>query len=103
MSRTSFLTGAAALLLALPALAQTSSTSTTAAKPGAAPSAMSTEEVSAMTCDQMMTKAQSMSTTSTAAGMTMAHNEMKMAQAAKAKGDEGGCKTHMQKAMKDMT
>ena len=44
-----------------------------------------------------------MSTTSMAAGMTMAHNEMKMAQTAKAKGDEGGCKTHMQKAMKDMT
>ena len=103
MSRIPILAGATALVLALPALAQTTAAPTASSTSKTSPSTMSTEETSAMTCDQMMTKAQSMATTSTAAGMTMAHKEMNMAKAAKAKGDEGGCKTHMQKAMKDMT
>jgi hypothetical protein len=87
--------GATALCLAVPAAAQnTMSGPSNSTTPSATP---------AMTCDQMMAQANRMSMSATGARMTMAQNERHMATMAKEKGDEAGCKTHMEKAMKLMT
>jgi hypothetical protein len=55
-----------------------------------------------MTCDEMMAKAQSMPTSYNSAAMAMAQKERGMANQAKAKSDEAGCKMHMEKVMKLM-
>jgi hypothetical protein len=98
MLRIPLAAGAIALSLAMPAFAQNTMSGGSMNSNGS----MSSSDMSAMTCDQMMTKARSMSTSSSGAGMSMAQKEMGMAQAAKAKNDEAGCKMHMMKAMGDM-
>ena len=98
MLRIPLAAGAMALLIAMPAFAQ----NTMSGGSMNSNSNMSSSDKSAMTCDQMMAKAQSMSANGTGAKMTMMHNEMNMAQQAKAKNDEAGCKMHMMKAMGDM-
>lgn len=87
--------GGIALCLALPALAQ---------GPMYGPSnhttgSMSSDDTSAMSCDQIMKKVKSMSTY--AHGATMAHTrkEMIAARAAKADNDGTGCKMHATKAL----
>lgn len=57
---------------------------------------------SSMTCQAMMDKAGGMSQPSDANKKAMAMKQMDMAKAAKAKGDEMGCKSHMKMAMHDM-
>ena len=81
---------AVALLLATPVFAQNSMSGPN--------NAMSAAPMQSMTCDQMMTKAKSMNAPS-AAAMTMAKKQMKMAQAAMDKNDEAGCKMHMMNVM----
>lgn len=82
---------AVAVCFALPAIAQNSMSSS-----------MSSSGPSAMTCDQMMAKAQRMSSSSTGARMAMAQNQMHLAKVAKQKNDEAGCKAHVQQAMNAM-
>lgn len=89
MLRTCLVTAAIACALALPASAQNTMSGPA---PAAAPS-------SAMTCDQMMVKEQSMTMHANGARMTMAQNHMHLATMAKQKNDEAGCKMHVQKAM----
>lgn len=55
--------------------------------------------MSSMTCDEMMSKAQSMPASAPSGRMTMAHSEISMAQMAQAKNDDAGCKMHAMKAM----
>lgn len=97
MLRISLAAGALALSLAMPAFAQNSMSGGMNSNNG-----MQSDSMSAMTCDQMMAKAKASTTTGSAAKMTMMHNEMAMAQKAKAKNDEAGCKMHMEKAMDEM-
>ena len=82
---------AMAVSLALPAIAQNSMSS-----------AMSSSGSSGMTCDQMMVKEQRMSGASTGARMPIAQNHMHLANMAKQKNDEAGCKAHVQQAIKAM-
>ena len=91
MLRTTLAASALALSLAMPAFAQNTMS-------GPPASAMKASDTS-MTCDQMMAKATSMSTSATGARMTMMQNQKHMAMLAKQKNDEAGCKMHMQKAM----
>ena len=55
-----------------------------------------------MTCDQMMAKAGTTSTSASGGRMAMEQKEMSMARQAKAQKDEAGCKMHMEKAMRLM-
>jgi hypothetical protein len=83
---------AMAVSLALPAIAQNSMSSPMS----------SSGSSSGMTCDQMMAKEQKMSGASTGARMTIAQNHMHLANMAKQKNDEAGCKAHVQQAMDAM-
>jgi hypothetical protein len=87
---------------AMPALAQNTMSGPMAnppPAPGGSPSAATpANDASSMTCDQMMTKAQSMSSSS-GAHMTMAQREISSAQMAQAKNDDAGCKMHAAKAL----
>jgi len=78
-----------ALCLAVPAFAQNTMSA-------------ASSSTSAMTCDQMMAKAERMSASSTGARMAMAQKQMHLAKMAKQKNDEAGCKAHMQQAMNAM-
>jgi len=95
MLRSSLAAGAIALSLTMPAFAQTPAPAQSTT-PGGAMSA----QPAAMTCDQMMAKARSMSTSASGARMTMEQREMSLARQAKAKNDEAGCKMHMEKVMR---
>jgi hypothetical protein len=89
--------GAVGLCLAVPAFAQGSvygpSNNTGSSPP---------TDTSAMTCDQIMWKVQSMSLTASGAIMDMKQKEMLAARQAKAKNDEAGCKMHATKALQLM-
>lgn len=99
MSRMSLTIGALTLALTTPVFAQNAPPAGGAMTgPSTAPSS----SMSSMTCDQMMAKEQSMATHATAPQAAAAQNHMGMAQQAKAKGDEAGCKTHAQMAMDAM-
>ena len=89
MLRMTLAASALALSLTIPAFAQGTMSG---------PSTMKASDTS-MTCDQMMAKAGSMSTSASGARMTMMQNQKHMAMLAKQKNDEAGCKMHMQKAM----
>ncbi|MBV9571919.1 MAG: hypothetical protein JO056_11830 [Alphaproteobacteria bacterium] len=100
MSRMSIAIGALALTLSMPAFAQTA---TTPPAGGAMTGPSSTSSsMSSMTCDQMMAKEESMAGNASGARLTAMQNHMSMARQAKAKGDEAGCKTHVQMAMDAM-
>ena len=94
MLRIPLAAGALALCLAAPAFAQG-----TMSGPSNQTGAMQSNNMSSMTCGQMMAKAKSMTTHGTAGQMTMMQNQMDMARQAEAKSDEAGCKMHAQKAM----
>jgi hypothetical protein len=89
MLRLSLAAGAVALCVAIPAFAQGTMSG---------PSTMKAADTS-MTCNQMMTKARSMSTHGSGAQMSMMQNQLSMASRAMANKDEAGCKMHAQKAM----
>ena len=93
MPRISIAACATVICIAVPAAAQNTMSG---------PSAKSTMSTTAstMTCDQMMAQEKRMSMSSSGARMTMAQNERHMATVAKEKGDQAGCKMHMQNAMK---
>jgi hypothetical protein len=95
MLRIALAAGAVALCLASPAFAQGTMSG---------PSTASTMKAgdTTMTCNQMMAKAQSMSTHGSGAQMTMMQNQMNMAKQAMANKDDAGCKMHAQKAMDAM-
>jgi hypothetical protein len=102
MLRISLASGALALVLAMPAFAQNTMSSQPQSPPPNQPMSSTGSNMSSMTCDQMMAKAQSMSMSATGARMTMAQNETHMATMAKQKNDEASCKMHMTKAMSYM-
>ena len=82
---------AAILFAAVPASAQTG--------------AMGSDSMSstpAMSCADMMTKAQTMRTPEDTTKALDAQKEMKMAETAQASKDETTCKMHMKKAMDDL-
>jgi hypothetical protein len=102
MLRTTLVAGAAAVLLALPALAQNSmsaGSSSNGMNGTMSNGNMSNAQASTMTCDQMMAKEQEHSANGTGAKLTVAQNETAMANKARSAGDEAGCKMHMQNAI----
>jgi hypothetical protein len=95
MLRFSLAAGAMALCFAVPAFAQN-----TMSSPPAGTAPMSSGGMSGITCDQMMTREQAMSTSATGARLSLAQNETILARRAEAQKDDAGCKMHMEKAMK---
>jgi len=97
MLRFSMAAGAIALSMAMPAFAQTPTPAQSTSPAGTTP-----PQTTAMTCDQMMAKAGTTSTSASGGRMAMEQKEMTMARQAKAQKDEAGCKMHMEKAMRLM-
>jgi hypothetical protein len=89
--------GAIALSLTMPVFAQTSTPMQSTTPAGAM-----SPQTAAMTCDQMMAKAGTMSTSASGGRMAMEQKEMSLARQARAQKDEAGCKMHMEKAMRLM-
>jgi hypothetical protein len=98
MLRMSLTIGGVALCLAVPAFAQGSMYGQSNSTTGSVPS----NDTSAMTCDQIMLRVQSMSLTSSAVRMDLKQKEMIAAREAKANNDEAGCKMHATKALQLM-
>lgn len=98
MLRMSLTAGGVVLCLAMPAWAQGSMYG-----PSNGATGSSSNDTSAMTCDQIMEKVKSMSISAPGATMAMKQKEMIAARAAKARNDEAGCKLHATKALQLLT
>lgn len=98
MLRMSLTAGGVVLCLAMPAFAQGSMYGPPNGTMGS-----SSNDTSAMTCDQIMEKVKSMSISAPGATMAMKQKEMIAARAARARDDEAGCKMHATKALQLLT
>ena len=98
MLRMSLTAGGVALCLAVPAFAQGSMYGPSNGTTGSMPS----NDISAMTCNQIMEKVKLMSISAPGATMAFKQKEMRAARAARANNDEAGCKMHAANALRLM-